>query len=167
MVRPSQSSTSRESFIFWWNNSPYSMSLVGLLHLSITTTDIITENYTVLNSPQPGHSAKYQSSLRFPEKTQWEKTCNDMAAQHWWIWSRNFHNECSWNSFTDQVNKETTRLSGTYERARDAFWRCLALRSSNRQHQLRIPVMGLTSRTLLQECKRFPTSSLPHSFCTY
>ena len=58
-------------------------------------------------------------------------------------------------------------LSGTYERARDAFRRCLALHSSNRQHQLRIPVEGLTSRTLLRECKGVPTSSLLHSLCAH
>ena len=33
--------------------------------------------------------------------------------------------------------------------SKDAFQRCIALRSSNRQHQLRSPVKGLTSRTLL------------------
>ena len=60
-----------------------------------------------------------------------------------------------------------TPLSGRYERARDAFQRCLALRSSNRQHQLQSPVEGLTSTNLLQEFKRVPTSSLPHSLCAY
>ena len=56
-------------------------------------------------------------------------------------------------------------LLGTYERARYAFRRCLALRSSNGQHQLRSPVEDLTSRNLLWECKRVPSSSLLHSFC--
>ena len=50
---------------------------------------------------------------------------------------------------------------------RDAFRRCLALRSPNRQHQPRIPVEGLTSRTLLRECKGVPKISLPHSLCAY
>ena len=58
-------------------------------------------------------------------------------------------------------------LSGTYERARDAFRRCLTLRSSNIQHQLWSPVKGLTSRILLWECKGFPTRSLPYSLCAY
>ena len=55
----------------------------------------------------------------------------------------------------------------TYERERDAFWRCLALCSSTRQDQPRRPVEGLTSRTLLGECKRVPMSSLPHSLRAY
>ena len=57
--------------------------------------------------------------------------------------------------------------SVTYERARDVFRRCLALRSSNRQHQLWSPVEGLTSRTLLRECKGVPTRSLLHSLRAY
>ena len=54
-----------------------------------------------------------------------------------------------------------------YERARDAFQRCLAPCSSIRQDQPRIPVKGLTSRTLLQECKGVLESSLPHSLRAY
>ena len=51
--------------------------------------------------------------------------------------------------------------------ARDAFRRCLTLRLPNRQHQPRSPVEGLTSRTLLRECKGVPTISLQHSLCAY
>ena len=76
-----------------------------------------------------------------------------------WLDSRQFL-----KSFKFEV---TQFLSGTYERARYAFRRCLALHSSNRQHQLRSPVEGLTIRTLLRECKGVPTRSLPHSLCAY
>ena len=66
---------------------------------------------------------------------------------------------CDWNF----GRMSTSRV----ERARDAFRRCVALRSPKRQHQPQSPVEGLTSRTLLWECKGVPTRSLPHSLCTY